>query len=122
MSNALALRFFRFSFGVTVECVIHQQGHFVIGFYLLLQCFECGFFFCLDAKALFFSSFLCRDALLFRFPFCQRSAHFIFQQVETLTNQSAALVNLLRKGFKLCNKVFTGIVDIRLGASHLVRH
>ena len=66
--------------------------------------------------------FFSLDAFLLGFPFGEWFAHFIFQRVKALTHNAAAFVDLLWQGFKLCNQIFSGVVDVGFGTGNLMRH
>jgi hypothetical protein len=53
------------------------------------------------------------NAFLLGFPFSQRAAHFIFQRIETFTDNAAAFVDLLWQSLQLSDQVFTCVVDVR---------
>lgn len=48
---------------------------------------------CFEVKGV--HGFFGLNAFLFGFPFSQRATHFIFQRIETLTDNAAAFVDLL---------------------------
>ncbi|SBW74269.1 Uncharacterised protein [Klebsiella pneumoniae] len=122
MGNALALSLRCFICLLSVESVIHQQGHFVVRLnpscQLPIELFIHGQ--CFDVKGV--HGFFGLNAFLLRLPFGQRATHFIFQCIETLTDNAAAFINLLWQRLQLSDQVFTCVVDVGFRARDLVSH
>jgi hypothetical protein len=120
--NALAFSFSCFICLLTVKSVIHQQGHFVVRLntssQLPIELFIHGQRFGVKGVHGFFGL----NAFLLGFPFSQRAAHFIFQRIETLTDNAAAFVDLLWQRLQLSDQVFTCVVDVGFRARDLVSH
>ncbi len=120
--NALAFGFGCFICAFTVNIFIHQQGHFVVRFELGRQ-----FLIELDVHFQRFGvhrvhGFFGLNALLLGFPFSQRATHFIFQRIETFTDNAAAFVDLLWQSLQLSDQVFTCVVDVGFRARDLMSH